>query len=320
MNYDLFSLDTSDAAKLTVLSMGLGQDSTALLYKYAYDTEFRKHYAPNDFLVIFSDTGNEFDETYRHLEHVKAFCKLQDIEFVHLTADMGYHSGDWQSLEHFYNAKSAIGSKAYPKICSQRLKIDPIYRFLEDFPAKRYRVKAGKKKGFRQFAKESGKIRMRIGIAANEEKRMSEASDRKERWYRESIEHCYPLVDLNMNRQGCQEYIRSVGHDVPIPSNCMMCPFLSLEELEYLRRFCPEALEKWVHYESKKLEKWKHLDSVPVVSSSGKTSIVNKNLGVWGKKYLPEVIEEAREKFSKWTDERIREYRMSHGHCVASAY
>ena len=88
MNYDLFSLDTSDAAKLTVLSMGLGQDSTALLYKYAYDAEFRMHYAPNDFLVIFSDTGNEFDETYRHLEHVKAFCKLQDIEFVHLTADM----------------------------------------------------------------------------------------------------------------------------------------------------------------------------------------------------------------------------------------
>ena len=55
MNYDLFSLDTSDAAKLTVLSMGLGQDSTALLYKYAYDAEFRKHYAPNDFLVISGD-------------------------------------------------------------------------------------------------------------------------------------------------------------------------------------------------------------------------------------------------------------------------
>ena len=320
MNLDMFSCEHEADTRLSVLSCGLGQDSTALLYKYAYDADFRKRYAPNDFLVIFADTGNEFSETYSHLQEVKVFCQAQNIEFVHLSSDLGYHTGDWQSLQHFYAAKDAVGSKAYPKICSQRLKIDPIYRYLEDYLSKRYGVKSGNKKGFRQFAKESGKIRMIIGIAANEEKRMSNAEDRKERWYRESITHEYPLVDLGMDRAKCQEYIKSVGHAVPIPSNCMMCPFLSEEELEYLRRFCPEALEEWIYFERRKLDKWSHLNAVPVVSASGKTTIVNKNLGVWGKRSLPEMVKIVREKFASWSDEKIIEYRNSHGHCVATAY
>lgn len=233
---------------------------------------------------------------------------------------MGHHTGDWQSLKHFFAAKDAIASKAFPKICSQRLKIDPIYRFLEDFLAKRYGVKKGNKKGFRQFAKELGKIRMIIGIAANEEKRMSKAEDRKERWYRESITHEYPLVDLGMDRAKCQSYIKSVGHAVPIPSNCMFCPFLAKEELEYLRRFCPEALSEWIYFERRKLDKWSHLEAVPVVSASGKTTTVNKNLGVWGKRTLPEMVAIVQKEFASWSDERIKDYRNSHGHCVSTAY
>ncbi|MBE0362231.1 hypothetical protein PULV_a4048 [Pseudoalteromonas ulvae UL12] len=322
MTLDMFAC-SDDSAKLTVLSMGLGQDSTALLYKYVYDEHFKKQYAPNDFLVIFSDTGNEFPQTYEHLESIKIFCETHGIEFVHLIPEMGYHTGDWQSLEHFYEVKEAVGSKAYPKICSQRLKIEPIYRYLEDYLGQKYGVKVGKKKGFRQFAVEFGKVQMMIGIAKNEEKRMSDAADRKERWYRESIEHIYPLVDMNMDRKGCQTYIKSVGHKIPIPSNCMMCPFLSEEELEYLRRFEPKALENWIYYEKRKLNRWSHLEAVPVnkgTDDEPRIVYVNKNLGVWGKRRLPEMVSIVQEKFKNWTDDMIIDYRMSHGHCVASAY
>jgi 3'-phosphoadenosine 5'-phosphosulfate sulfotransferase (PAPS reductase)/FAD synthetase len=322
MNLDMF-YSGEESAKLTVLSMGMGQDSTALLYKYVYDKEFRDKYAPNDFLVIFADTGNEFPQTYDHLAEVKLFCIKHEIAFVHLTPAMGFHTGDWQSLEHFYETKEAVGSKAYPKICSQRLKIEPIYRYLEVYLGDKYGVRVGKKVGFRQFAAEFGKIRMMIGIAKNEEKRMSDASQRKERWYSESIEHQYPLVDLQMDRKACQDYIKSVGHKVPIPSNCMMCPFLSEEELEYLRRFEPAALEKWIYFEKRKLHRWSHLESVPVNKGTDTTPrivYVNKNLGVWGKKYLPEMVNIVAEKFKAWTDDMIIDYRMSHGHCVASAY
>lgn len=224
--YDLFAYQ-GNHPKLTCLSFGAGHDSTALLYKYIYDDSFREQYAPNDFLVIMSDTGNEFDETYEHVEYVKKKCTEHSIEFVFLTNDMGYHTGDWQSLQHFYKAKSAIGSKAYPKICSQRLKIDPIYRYLEDHVGKRYGVKTGRKRGLKQFARESGKIRMMIGIAKSEERRMTNASENKYQWYRESIQHSYPLTELGMDRAACIKYISSVGEKVPLPSNCKMCPFLS---------------------------------------------------------------------------------------------
>lgn len=316
---DLFAFQ-DESPLLTVLSFGAGQDSTALLYKYINDPSFRAKYAPNDFLVVQSDTGDEFDETYEHVKYIKQKCLEHGIEFVFLTNDLGYHTGDWQTLQGFYKAKSAIGSKAYPKICSQRLKIDPIYRFLEDYVGNKYGVKTGNKKGLRQFAKESGKIRMIIGIAKNEEKRTSDAADNKARWYRESIEHSYPLIDLGMGRSECQQYIKSVGEAVPLPSNCKMCPFLSTAELEYLRRFEPQALEQWVGHEKRKLDKWSHLEKIETVTKSGKTKIENKNFGVWGKVYLPAMIQKVKDEFADWSDERVRDYRMSHGHCVSTSF
>lgn len=319
MMNDLFA-PQNDEPKLTVLSMGAGQDSTALLYKYINDPDFRNKYAPNDFLVVMSDTGNEHSETYEHVRYLQSKCKEHGIEFVFITSDMGYHTGDWKSLQHFYKVKNAIGSKAYPKICSQRLKIDPIYRFLEDYVGKRYGVKTGRKSGLKQFAKESGKIRMIIGIAKNEEKRMTNAEDNKASWYRESVTHSYPLVELGMDRAACQRYIISLNETVPLPSNCVMCPFLSLEELEWIRRNKAEALKEWVALEQAKLNKWSHLDSIEVTTKSGKKKTENRNLGVWGKRYLPEMIEVAKEKFADWSDARIHEYRMSHGHCVNTSF
>lgn len=305
---------------LTVLSYGAGQDSHTLLLKYIHDPGFRNAYAPNHFKVIMSDTGNEFDETYHTVEHARKLCQQHGIDFTFITSDMGYHTGEWQSLPAFYEAKSAIGSVCYPKICTQRLKIGPIYSYLEDFLSEKYGVRHGKKSGFRSFAKRYGKIRMLIGIADGEQKRMSSAAENKARWYRESVEHSYPLVELRYNRQACQDYIRSMGEKVPIPSNCKMCPYLAPQELEYLRRFEPDSLSQWVGYEQAKLHKFRHLDSVEITNRHGKTTIENKNYGVFGKIYLPEMIEKVKREYASWSDAQIRDYRNSHGHCVASVY
>ena len=145
--------------------MGLGQDSTALLYKYVYDPAFRKKYAPNDLLVIFSDTGNEYKETYQHLKFLMLFCVKHQIDFACITPDMGYHTGDWQSLPHFFETNKTIGSKVYRKICSQRLKIGPIYRYVEDYLMSVYKVPGGRKRAYHEFYKLYGKIRVIIGYA-----------------------------------------------------------------------------------------------------------------------------------------------------------
>lgn len=325
MQQSLFTSATQPL--LTVLSFGGGQDSSALLEKYFDDPEFRATYAPRDFLVVMADTGDEFPETYAHVEYVKRKCAEHGVEFHHVTPDMGFHTDSWQSLRVFYRSHGCIGSKAYPKTCTDNLKIKVIYRFLERWLSDRYGVQHGKKRGIREFALTHGKIQMMIGIARNEEKRCSRADEHQDAWYRESIEHVYPLIDLGMDRKACQDYLHSKGLRV-VPSNCMGCPFMSIEELEYLRRFHPESLQDLVELEAAKLKKHSAKNAVPVLDKAGNPTLdrhgniktKNMNYGVFGTKYLPEIIKEAAERFVDWSDERVREYRYSHGHCVASKY
>ena len=321
---DLFA---PTGAQLTVLSFGGGQDSSALLEMYLDDKDFRQRYAPNDFLVVMSDTGDEFALTYEHVMDCKKRCADAGVEFVFITSDMGFHSDSWKSLRHFYRLKSTIGSKAFPKTCTDRLKLQPIYRFLERWLSEKYGVQCHNKKGIREFAARYGKIQMMIGIAKGEEKRVSDASKNPNRWYRESIETIYPLIDFGMDRKACQDYLHAKGMRV-IPSNCKACPFLSLEELEYVRRFHPDDLADWVALEAAKLEKHKDKNSVIVTDKAGvvvrdklgNPKTQNKNYGVFGVTPLPVKIKEAEEKFADWTDAMVEEYRYSHGHCVATAY
>ena len=315
-NFDLFHPEES---RLTVLSFGGGQDSTALLELYIQDAAFRKKYAPRDFMVVMSDTGDEYPETYLHVENVRRRCVSEGIEFHFLTADMGFHSESWRSLTHFYRTKGTIGSKAYPKTCTDRLKIQPIYRFLEQWLSKRYGVVCNRKQGIREFAACYGKIQVMLGIAKGEERRVASPERNPNRWYRESISNLYPLIDLGMDRAACQQYIANSGQVVPPPSNCRSCPWLSLQELEYLKRFEPKHLDMWVELEAAKVEKHRSQENVIVSTKSG-PKVVNRNYGVFGLDLLPKKIQEAGRMFGDWSDERVREYRMSHGHCVATAY
>jgi len=291
---------------LSLLSWGGGQDSTAIGYKLAYDQDFRKRYAPNDLLVLMSDTGNEHPETYEHTERMKTFFKEHDIEFQVITSDMGFHTGDWTGLTDFYEAKDCIGSVAFPATCSIRLKQDPIYRFLENYVSKKYGMPLGRKRGLKAFAMLHQPIRVLIGFAAGEEKRIADPATFP-KWKKESVCVTYPLIDLGMDRAACQQYIFNLGHVVPLPSSCMCCHYQSGPELIWLERHYPEVFKKWVVLEQAKLEKNQH---------KGK-----KNLGVSGtQKTLVETLENAKEKFCDMTDAELNEYKMSHGHCIKSRY
>jgi len=113
-------------------------------------------------------------------------------------------------------------------------------------------------------------------------------------------------LTVGMDRAACQDYIQSVGYKVPIPSNCMRCPFLSEEELLWLYRFRREIYDEFVELERIKIENNQHMGE--------------KNYGVWPNRLLPHVLEDAQRKHGHMTDEALWEYKMSHGHSVASKY
>jgi 3'-phosphoadenosine 5'-phosphosulfate sulfotransferase (PAPS reductase)/FAD synthetase len=298
---------------LVVLSLGGGQDSTAILYKIAYDPAFRAKYAPTRLLVIMAETGDEHRETVEHIVYLKTFCRQRNIEFVHLTPDMGFHGPTWQSLIQQYRLNSTCGSKIYPKVCTDRLKVKPIYSYIESYVEKTYGplFTAGRKAGLVKFASVHGKIQVLIGIAKGEEKRIAKQDDEDidtgAVWMRKAVHRVYPLIDLGWDRKSCQDYILSVGETVPVPSNCRRCPFLDMKELLLLYRTDRPAYDEWVELEANKLAKYVHLGS--------------NNAGVWGKnKTLPMVLEEAQRLFGHLSTEELAYWRFSHGHLVCSKY
>lgn len=308
---------------LTVLWFGGGQDSTALLYLYAYSQSFRDRYVGDShFVVVMSDTGNEFPETYSHIREIEKFCKIHQINFFFLRPEMGYHGRTWQSLQGQMERNDNIFSVALPKSCTDNLKIKVCYAFLEDYLKQIYGFDGKSKKGklkrrqaYYQYFERFGKLRSLIGFAKGEESRCAEPAqlelfpddikDDRPKWMKRTVQHIYPLIEMKLDRAGCQDLIADYGHRVPIPSNCMMCPFQNEAEVVYLHRFHPKMWAYWVEREAAKLLK-----------NVAKT----RNLGVKGEKMLLEFLENAKLKYDHWGDEDLIAYRNSHGHCVKSKY
>ena len=162
-------------ARLTVLSYGGGQDSDTLLKKYIYDKKFRAQYAPDDFLVLMSDTGDEHASTYKHVLKTEQLCRKHGIKFHLITEDEGYH-GSWGNLRSFYLRTKTIGSKAFPKTCTDKLKLVPFYNWLEDYIKKNYyfgpNLSNASKRVYHEFTSNWGQIDILLGIAKGEEKRL----------------------------------------------------------------------------------------------------------------------------------------------------
>ena len=291
---------------LTVFSNGGGQDSSAILHLLLADRAFRARYAPEHLVVVMSDTGDEHPQTLVHVAAMKRLTDAAGIPFFILTPDMGFHSASWRTLTHFYRTHTTIGSKAYPKTCTDRLKIQPIYRWLERYVGERFGCHGRRKRGLYQFCESFGRIRMLIGISAEEAKRRVSDGHRDPVWMRNCIEKVYPLVERGMTRADCVAYLRSIGESVPMPSSCMRCHFSSEKDLLWLANEHPEKYAEWVELEAAKLAKHRDRGS--------------KNLGVFGTRTLPVTLQRARAKHGSMTREELWQNKFSHGHCVRSSY
>jgi len=309
--------------ELSILSMGLGQDSVTILLKLIYNAEFRAKYAPNELLVIFSNTHNEHPETYRYRDEVVVpLCKEHNIEFYSIDNDMGYHMDSWQGLTHRWSEggkKREIASVAFNPQCSHNLKLRPQFEFVEQWIAKKYNLVVGKKRAIKHFAKYNGKVLWMVGIARGEEKRVAKAEQVEDMtWKAQSVNTVYPLIDIGYDRQDCQTYIKSLGYELPMPSNCMFCPYVacSAMELLWLHKSYPDRFEEWCGHEQAKLDDWAHVEKNVGVSGKIHKDGERKGLAVT----LAEMLKEAEAKYPDMTIAELNEYKWSHGHCVASKY
>lgn len=252
-------LGTSRKPPMTTLSFGGGQDSAALLNLLIADPTFRQKYAPGLLTVVMSDTGDEYTETLTYVEQVKQLCQAHGITFIHVTPDLGFHSPAWQSLYGQWDRNHTIQSLAFGRTCSSNLKLGPLLRALNAHVAQVYGYAPSAPRrqlsALYAYAAEHGPMPMMIGFAAGEERRVKPAQTQV---IIDTMHRIYPLIDLGLNRRGCQETIHALGGVTPYPSNCRSCPFASAHDLLRLELQEPAALARWMAAEERKLAapKW----------------------------------------------------------------
>lgn len=83
---------------------------------------------------------------------------------------------------------------------------------------------------------------MWIGISTDEADRMK---DSQEPW----IKTRWPLIEKNMSRQDCLDWVKKNGHPEPPRSACIFCPFHSDDEWIRIKKETPEEFQEVVQYE-----------------------------------------------------------------------
>jgi len=139
--------------------------------------------------VVFADTGSEHPETYEYIKkHIEPLCQKLALPF---------HYVSYGDLYQDYWEKQIIPFRAF-RSCTDKYKIRPIKKFVKS-----------------TYGEEAKYI---IGIDYGEK-------HRAERFRGSNFE--FPLIDMQIDREGCKSIIRDFGLPIPIKSGCFFCPFTS---------------------------------------------------------------------------------------------
>jgi len=218
--------------KLQVLSFGAGVQSTSMFLM-----------SVNGFLkkvdhVIFADTGFEPDYVYKQVERCEKIAKDNDIGFHTVRADFK------DSYENIYthtieatkgNTSRYSGFPMYMKKgfirrqCTNDFKIQPI--------RKKIRELLGLKKG--QRAGKEILVDQWIGISMDEIQR---TRINRDVW----INNYYPLIEKNLNRNDCLNWIKKNKLPIPKKSACINCPYHDNKTWLDMKKNRPEDFAKAV--------------------------------------------------------------------------
>lgn len=162
--------------------------------------------------VVFSDTKCEMPETYEHIKTVEKLCKKHNLQFYTLSGN--------DLFEDYFN-KEIIPFRAF-RSCTDRYKIRPMHKFVKE-----------------KFGEDVTWI---IGFDYDERHR-----GEKFQFYGSRFE--FPLIDMEVGREGCKQIIKDFGLDVPVKSGCWFCPFTKKAGWIWLYKNHPELFEKAKQFE-----------------------------------------------------------------------
>lgn len=217
-----------EGAKLRVLSLGAGIQSTTLLLMAAHDEIERPD------LVIFADTGAEPPKVYEHVTWL-ATSQVQPFDIVRVSA--GNIADDTREQVAGRSVKAGGRAPSAPffavgrdgdaapirRQCTGHYKLEPI------------NAECRRRLGYKPRQRIPPlSVEMMIGISTDEVIRAGAA---QEPW----IVNRYPLLEHRMSRGDCEGWLRRHEYPVPPKSACSFCPYRTNAEWRRLRDNDPEG-------------------------------------------------------------------------------
>jgi len=173
----------------------------------------------DDFEAIFVDHGTDWPETYEYTKMFQGWLKNHGHKQITILKP---EVQGFENLYEYYWEKQWVPS-FMARICTDKFKIRPIHKYVE-------------KPCF-----------MLLGIDFGEIKR-AKLSVKK------GIENRYPLIEYEIDRDGCKKIIKGHGLPVPMKSGCYICPFQRLGQWIELRKTHPELFCKAEQLENRNMD------------------------------------------------------------------
>jgi hypothetical protein len=200
-------IDKNRKKTLTVISLGVGVQSSTMLLMAA------KGELPNVDCAIFADTGYEPKSVYNYLNLLKKIVKfpIYQVSKGNIKNDIinSIKNNTKFPTAPFFTQNAITGKKGMlRRQCTFDYKISVIRKKLRELCNVGYRKRFPKDKYIEQW----------IGISTDEIQRMKPARD-------PYILNRHPLIEMNMSRQDCINWMKKNEFPLPEKSACIMCPY-----------------------------------------------------------------------------------------------
>ena len=172
-----------------------------------------------DFEAVFVDHGCDWPETYQYMAGFQWWLKSNSMRRV--TILRPNVQGFYDLYDHCWHYQMV--PSFMNRWCTDKFKIRTLHGYFE-------------KPAFEL-----------IGIDAGEAKRAKINS-------RDGFECRYPLIEAEIDRQGCVEIIKKHGLPVPQKSGCWICPYQRRSQWRELRRLHPCLFQRAVDLEQRNIE------------------------------------------------------------------
>lgn len=199
---------------MNILSLGAGVQSSTLALMAA-----KGEIGPMPDAAIFADTGWEPRKVMEYLDWLETQLPFPVYRVMHKDGLLNAIKGDGRfAAVPFFMSGGGMGQRQ----CTAEYKLTPIRKKTRELlgyePRKRI---------------PEGSVTMWIGISLDESIRMKPSQDK---W----IKNRWPLIELNMTRWHCLEWMDKNGYPMPPKSSCLGCPYHSNKQWVEIKRDSPE--------------------------------------------------------------------------------